>query len=261
MKKRTYERNIQNEPRASSSKKDFAILPLAKVASKVAETCFGGAVGGLLNDDLRVRGISNVAQFGRTKFAADVLDGIGGCDLLVAADIERVTDCFGNCETEVERKASWNGTESVDDTPRFIEGNLAGSIASCNLQGVFEADRAKECNEGGCELSPPLIGKDGGHHCAAPLDCSELTGDDGRKRKIAPHPRSKNHTPKDHDANDIKGWTLARDSKSQSSTDDDHQFNAVHLRSAWDHHIRRYLLATEMIGQEAKTELSDNSSG
>ena len=179
VEEREYKRNIQNEPRASSSEEDFAVLPLTKMANEVVETGFGGPIGGLFNKDLRIRRVSDVAQSRRTMLAADVLDSIGGSDFLVTVDIESVTNSFGDCETEVEGKASGHSTESVDDTPRLIEGNLTSRVASSNLKGILEADGANECNEGSCELSPSLIGKNSGHHCATPSDGCELTCNDG----------------------------------------------------------------------------------
>jgi hypothetical protein len=92
---------------------------------EVAEACFGRAFEVFLyRYDLGICSVARVTHLGRSVFSAYILDGIGGGDLLVSVDVKRVANSFWDGQTEVQCGTSWDGAETVNDSPRFVEGNL-----------------------------------------------------------------------------------------------------------------------------------------
>jgi len=67
------------------------------MVNKIAERSLRRTIGGLFNNDLCIGSVSNIADSGRTVSSRYVLDSIGSGHLLIAADIEGITNSFRDC--------------------------------------------------------------------------------------------------------------------------------------------------------------------
>src|SRR5438045_2914654 len=165
--------------------------------NKIAETGLWRSIGGRFDNNSMSWVVSNVALLGGTIFTADVFESIGGGNLLIAFDIESISNCFGNGQSEVESTASGNSAESVDDSPRLVQRLLTVGAAGAGLQGTFEADGANEGDQCGGKLTEALICEDSCHHGATPFNSREFGSDNCRQWVIATDARSEHKAPKD----------------------------------------------------------------
>lgn len=168
----------------------------------------------------------------------------------VAGNIEGVARSLRNGQTVVESNASGDGTETDDDTPHLVDGELADTIASSRGLGgqerLLETGSDNESDDTSSELTDTLHGEDGAHHGTAPLSGSELRGNDGRKRVITTNTNTHNDTPEDDKTDDGDSGRVRRKSLGDGCEDDDHEFETVHL------------LTTDNIGEVTETNLTND---
>lgn len=126
---------------------------MAKVADKVMPARNRWASLRMFDDDLSIRGVSCISYFGRSIFTAHVFESVSSSDRFVTADIESVSNCFGDCQAKVQRSTSGNCTKTVDDSPRLVESRLTVWTTSVDLQGILEADSTNKSDKSACELS------------------------------------------------------------------------------------------------------------
>lgn len=243
----TIESDIEEEPGASGTKENLAVLPLAVVTPEVGprslgnlELTGGGSLSGGTSDLIGVTVV----------LAVEVGLGVSvGLDN-VTGNVEGVARSLGDGETVVESNASGNSTETNDDTPHLVNGELADTIASSRVlgsqKGLLEAGSDDKSNDTSGELTNTLHGEDGTHHGTAPLGGSELRGNDRRKRVVTTDTDTHENTPEDDDADDRDSGRVRGESLSDGCEDDDHEFETVHL------------LATDNIGEVTETDLTKN---
>lgn len=176
----TVERNIEKEPRSGCSNEHFGISPFRVVVEEVAPGSLWRSTW--ISDLLVAHGSSLLinSKLSSTQTAGNVLNGILGGGGLISLNIECVSDSLRNGQSEIQGKASWNSTESVDDSPRLVESDLTSVVTSslARQDFILEPDCADKSHDTGSKLTPALVSEDGSHHGASPLNSRKFGCDD-----------------------------------------------------------------------------------
>jgi len=170
----TVESNIEEEPRASGSKENLAMPPLAVMMDEIAPTSFRDIeVLGRVLDGLDPADLVRVTLCFALHVGLGVLAGL----LDIASDIESVARGFRDGQTVVQRNAAWHSTEADDHTPHLVDRKTADTTTVRGVAGglkrLLEASSNDESNDGGAELSDTLHGKHRAHHGTPPFGGSE----------------------------------------------------------------------------------------
>ena len=244
----TVEGNIEEEPRTSSSEKNLSILPLAVVAPEVGEgTLWNGELTSVVTDGLDTSDLVWDALWLVVEVGLDVGTGLDN----ITGDIKGVTRSLWNGKTVVEGDATWNGTESDDDTPHLVNGKTANTAAVADVlsahERLLETGSDDEGNDTSTELTKTLHGEDGTHHGTSPAGGSELGGNDRGKWVVTTDTDTHENTPEDDDTDNGDGWRAGSESLGEGCEDDEDQFKTVHA------------LTTDLVSSPTETELTDDS--
>lgn len=223
--------DVEGKPRVGSTEEDLAVLPLAKVTPEVGPRCRGNL------------GLCNSLSIGViTSRSTTVEEGGRILDTLVnlLLDIHGVTGSLGDGQAEVESADGGDAAKTNDDTPDLVKSVDIG------LDGALVTKENDESNNGGSEDTEALHGKHSSHHGTTTLGGSEFRSDDGGKRVIATNTDTEDKAPEDDGRPDRDCGALSRESLTNSSDDNDNQFQPVHL------------LTTHVVSEVAEAELADH---
>jgi hypothetical protein len=166
----TVESDIESEPRPSTPEQDLAVLPLTVVSSEILEGslgCFNS-----LNRRIRVDDKGTSGQV-RVNILRSLLD--------VALDIHSVSRGFRDRQSEVQGDGTGHTSHTDQDSPTIVDVQIVTRIV---LDLVLETRDDADGDDGGCQVTPALGSKHGGHHSTSDSLRGEFRSDDGGKRVI-----------------------------------------------------------------------------
>lgn len=177
VKTETIERDIEKEPRPSSSEKNLSEAPLSVVAVEIGPRCLGNIELSCGLHSLNTADLINISSTG--SFAGKVGLGICVTPLDVTGNIESVSRGFGDGQTVVEGDASGHGAEADNNTPHSVNGSFTSLVALVDFvcgDGLgFESNSDNEGHECSDELTDSLHRENSSHHCPTPF-CSCESG-------------------------------------------------------------------------------------
>lgn len=238
--------NIKQEPGTGRTEENLAVLPLSVMTTEILP-------GSLWNLDLlwclhgceTIRWV-RVAAWLAVKVRSGILIGL----LNVTLDIESVAWSLWDGETVVEGDATWDGTETNDDTPHLVDGEHAdtgtGIVGWGRLKGASETSSNDQGHDSSSKLAETLHREDGTHHGTSPLGSRKLGSNDGRQWVVSTNSHTHDDTPEGHETNKAHGDGLRGESLREGGEDDDDKLETVHL------------FATNDVGEVSESKLSDN---
>lgn len=168
--------DIEQKPRASSSKKNLAVLPLTKVGPEVGPRSLGSNVLFTVNcSSCRCldRGLASIVLLNLGLFFLLSL-------LLGDIDIKGVSRGFRNGKSEVEGSNGGKSTHSNQNSPHLVDSLDTVVGAFRNVlgldKGILPGNDADDGNNTTEELAPTLVGKDSAHDGTSPLGSGKLRG-------------------------------------------------------------------------------------
>jgi len=155
----------------------------------------------------------------------EVVDVVAGL-LNVALDIHSEARCLWDGKAVIESDDSRETAETNEDAPHIVDMGQHGGVVSKN--GALECFDNDQSDKGGSKVAPTLESKDGGHETSADVGRGELGGDDSGEWIVAADSYTHDKAPDNEDAKDIDTMCVTRESLTEGSDDDDHEFDAIY---------------------------------